>query len=303
MKLSVVIPVMNEAENIKPLFAALASSLAAVEHEIVLVDDGSTDGTVSEIQAYAPTNAHLVVLNKNYGQTTAMAAGIDHAQGELIATLDGDLQNDPSDIPMMMQYLQEHDLDVVAGRRAGRQDGMILRKIPSQIANAIIRNLTNVHIHDYGCTLKVFKKDVAKNLGLYGELHRFIPVLVATLRCQNGGGGRTASCAKIRKIEIRNWSYFQSSERPVIHGFFSEIQSEANASFRKSWLFLSFYWNSSEPLPSYPEDFWTGYRRTPTALFRHYYDFYRHSAHYNRVHCRIHHAYLLRVAKQETLYR
>ncbi len=178
MKLSVVIPVMNEAENIKPLFAALAISLAAVEHEIVLVDDGSTDGTVAEIQKYAPDNAHLVVLNKNYGQTTAMAAGIDHARGELIATMDGDLQNDPSDIPMMMQYLYDNDLDVVAGRRAGRQDGMILRKIPSKIANAMIRNLTNVHIRDYGCTLKVFKKDVAKNLGLYGELHRFIPVLV-----------------------------------------------------------------------------------------------------------------------------
>lgn len=178
MKLSVVIPVMNEAENIKPLFAALSHSLAAVEHEIVLVDDGSTDNTVSEIQKYAPAHAHLVVLNKNYGQTTAMAAGIDHARGELIATMDGDLQNDPSDIPMMMQYLHEHDLDVVAGRRAGRQDGMILRKIPSKIANALIRNLTNVHIRDYGCTLKVFKKDVAKNLGLYGELHRFIPVLV-----------------------------------------------------------------------------------------------------------------------------
>jgi len=178
MKLSVVIPVMNEAENIKPLFAALSHSLAAVEHEIVLVDDGSTDNTVSEIQKYAPAHAHLVVLNKNYGQTTAMAAGIDHARGELIATMDGDLQNDPSDIPMMMQYLYEHDLDVVAGRRAGRQDGMILRKIPSKIANALIRNLTNVHIRDYGCTLKVFKKDVAKNLGLYGELHRFIPVLV-----------------------------------------------------------------------------------------------------------------------------
>ncbi|MCX6179846.1 MAG: glycosyltransferase family 2 protein [Chlorobiales bacterium] len=178
MKLSVVIPVMNEAENIKPLFAALATSLVAVEHEIILVDDGSSDGTVAEIQANAPPNAHLVVLNKNYGQTTAMAAGIDHACGELIATMDGDLQNDPSDIPMMMQYLVDNDLDVVAGRRAGRQDGMILRKIPSKIANAIIRNLTNVHIHDYGCTLKVFKKEVAKNLGLYGELHRFIPVLV-----------------------------------------------------------------------------------------------------------------------------
>ncbi len=178
MKLSVVIPVMNEAENIKPLFAALAQSLGAIEHEIILVDDGSTDDTVDEIQANAPSNAHLVILNKNYGQTTAMAAGIDHARGELIATIDGDLQNDPSDIPMMMQYLYDHDLDVVAGRRAGRQDGMFLRKIPSKIANALIRNLTNVHIRDYGCTLKVLKKDVAKNLGLYGELHRFIPVLV-----------------------------------------------------------------------------------------------------------------------------
>jgi len=178
IKLSVVIPVMNEAENIRPLFAALALSLADVEHEIVLVDDGSTDNTVNEIRAHAPANAQLVILNKNYGQTTAMAAGIDHARGELIATMDGDLQNDPSDIPMMMHYLHDHDLDVVAGRRAGRQDGMFLRKIPSKIANALIRNLTNVHIRDYGCTLKVFKKEVAKNLGLYGELHRFIPVLV-----------------------------------------------------------------------------------------------------------------------------
>jgi len=178
MKLSVVIPVMNEQESIKPLFDALASSLSSVEHEIVLVDDGSTDSTVAEIEANRPSNLKLVVLNKNYGQTTAMAAGIDEASGELIATMDGDLQNDPGDIPMMMQYLFDHDLDVVAGRRAGRKDGMVLRKIPSSIANAIIRNMTDVHIRDYGCTLKVFKKGVAKNLGLYGELHRFIPVLV-----------------------------------------------------------------------------------------------------------------------------
>lgn len=178
MKLSVVIPVMNEAENIRPLFQALDAALKAIDHEIILVDDGSTDGTVAAIGASAPDNARLVVLNKNYGQTTAMAAGIDHAEGELIATMDGDLQNDPADIPMMIRYLEEHDLDVVAGRRASRKDGMVLRKIPSAIANAMIRNLTDVHIRDYGCTLKVFKKDVAKNLGLYGELHRFIPVLV-----------------------------------------------------------------------------------------------------------------------------
>ncbi|ABL64744.1 glycosyl transferase, family 2 [Chlorobium phaeobacteroides DSM 266] len=178
IKLSVVIPVMNEEKSIKPLFDALAAALGSVDHEIILVDDGSTDGTVAEIEAFAPPNARLVVLNKNYGQTTAMAAGIDSAHGELIATLDGDLQNDPGDIPMMMSYLYDHDLDVIAGRRANRKDGMVLRKIPSAIANAIIRNITGVHIHDYGCTLKIFKKDVAKNLGLYGELHRFIPVLV-----------------------------------------------------------------------------------------------------------------------------
>ena len=178
MKLSVVIPLMNEAESIGPLFRALASSLRGIDHEIILVDDGSTDSTVAEVEKLAPANARLVVLNKNYGQTAAMSAGIDEAQGELIATMDGDLQNDPADIPMMITHLESKKLDVVAGRRAGRKDGMMLRKIPSKIANAMIRNMTNVHIRDYGCTLKVFKRDVAKNLGLYGELHRFIPVLV-----------------------------------------------------------------------------------------------------------------------------
>lgn len=178
MKLSVVIPLMNEAENIRPLFEALDAALGTIDHEIILVDDGSTDGTAAAIEEAAPPNARLVVLNKNYGQTTAMAAGIDHAIGELIATMDGDLQNDPGDIPMMIRHLEAHGLDVVAGRRASRKDGMMLRKIPSALANAMIRNLTDVHIRDYGCTLKVFRKDVAKNLGLYGELHRFIPVLV-----------------------------------------------------------------------------------------------------------------------------
>lgn len=178
MKLSVVIPVMNEEENIKPLFETLASALSDIEHEIIIVDDGSTDSTVANTERYAPKNTRLLVFNKNYGQTTALAAGIEHAEGELIATMDGDLQNDPADIPGMISFLIENDLDVVAGRRAGRKDGMFLRKIPSRIANALIRTVTDVHIRDYGCTLKVFKKNVAKNLGLYGELHRFIPVLV-----------------------------------------------------------------------------------------------------------------------------
>ncbi|WP_200762319.1 glycosyltransferase family 2 protein [Nitrosophilus alvini] len=176
-KLSVVVPVMNEEENIKPLFHAIREALNDIDYELILVDDGSTDRTVDRIKEEADERTKLIVFNRNYGQTTAMAAGIDAAEGELIVTIDGDLQNDPKDIPLMMEKLEREGWDVVAGRRAKRQDGFLLRKIPSKIANWIIRKSTGVYISDYGCTLKLFKKDVAKNLGLYGELHRFIPVL------------------------------------------------------------------------------------------------------------------------------
>ncbi len=175
-KLSVVIPLMNEEDNIKPLFEAIRSALKDIDYELILVDDGSTDETVKRIKELADNKTKLLIFNRNFGQTTAMAAGIDEAEGELIVTLDGDLQNDPSDIPMMIKKLESEGWDVVAGRRANRQDDS-LRKIPSKIANWIIRKSTGVYIRDYGCTLKLFKRDVAKNLGLYGELHRYIPVL------------------------------------------------------------------------------------------------------------------------------
>lgn len=177
MKLSLVIPIMNEEDNVKPLLDAVYSALASCDYELILVDDGSTDRTIERVKAYSNARTKLVIFNRNFGQTTAMAAGIDAAEGELIATIDGDLQNDPTDIPLMIQKLEAEGWDVVAGRRLRRQDGMFLRKIPSKIANWIIRRSTGVYISDYGCTLKVFKKDVAKNLDLYGELHRFIPVL------------------------------------------------------------------------------------------------------------------------------
>lgn len=177
IKLSLVVPVMNEEDNIAPLFEKIEESLSGWDYELVMVDDGSTDKTVKYIKQYANDRVRAVILNKNYGQTTAMAAGIDAANGEYIVTLDGDLQNDPSDIPAMIKMLEDEELDVVAGIRSKRKDGMLLRKVPSKIANAMIRKLTGVYLHDYGCTLKVFKKDIAKNLGLYGELHRFIPVL------------------------------------------------------------------------------------------------------------------------------
>jgi len=177
MKLSLVVPVMNEEDNIKPLLEAVYTALDNIDYEVILVDDGSTDKTVEHVKELANNRTRLIVFNRNFGQTTAMAAGIDAAHGELVATIDGDLQNDPSDIPMMIEKLENEGWDVVAGRRANRQDGMFLRKIPSKIANWIIRKSTGVYLNDYGCTLKLFKKDVAKNLGLYGELHRFIPVL------------------------------------------------------------------------------------------------------------------------------
>jgi len=179
IKLSLVIPVMNERENIQPLITQIHEALDGLSYEVILVDDGSTDGTPDEIRKYTDGAVVLVELMKNYGQSTAMAAGIDHARGEYIVTLDGDLQNDPSDIPMLLEKIEQEPWDMIAGNRANRQDGFVLRKIPSRIANSIIRSSTGVHIKDYGCTLKIFKSKIAKNLGLYGELHRFIPVLAA----------------------------------------------------------------------------------------------------------------------------
>ena len=192
MKLSLVIPMMNEEDNVKPLFEAIKEALKEIDYELILVDDGSSDNTVAKMKELSDQRTKIVVFKRNFGQTTAMAAGIDEAKGDLIATMDGDLQNDPSDIPMMIKKLEDENWDMVAGKRLKRKDGFFLRKIPSKMANKLIRKLTGVYISDYGCTLKVFKKSVAKNLELYGELHRFIPVL-ATL---NG--------AKITEVGVKH---------------------------------------------------------------------------------------------------
>ena len=177
--LSVVVALYNEEDNIEPLFAKLREALKGMDYELVMVDDGSKDKTIKKVKQNLGNDTKLVTLMKNYGQSAAMAAGIQAAEGEYIATMDGDLQNDPDDIPMMLKKLQDEEWDLVAGIRQKRQDGMLLRKIPSKIANALIRQSTKVRLHDYGCTLKVFDARIAKNLGLYGELHRFIPVLAA----------------------------------------------------------------------------------------------------------------------------
>jgi len=177
MKISAVVSVFNEEENIRPLVDQLSAALEGFEYEIIYVDDGSTDGTLQVLKSIENDRLKYIEFRKNYGQSLALMAGIDYAQGEYIVTMDGDLQNDPSDIPMMVKIAEEGDWDLVAGLRANRQDGFFLRKVPSLIANWIIRSSTSVRMKDYGCALKVFKSDIAKDLGLYGELHRFIPVL------------------------------------------------------------------------------------------------------------------------------
>lgn len=177
-KLSVVIPVMNEESNMPPLIQQLHQSLEGLDYEVIFVDDGSSDQTFETIREYSPSERfHVIQLRTNYGQSTAMSAGIDRADGAYIATMDGDLQNDPEDIPRLLQVLEDEPVDMIAGNRKNRKDGFIMRKLPSKLANSLIRRFTGVKITDYGCTLKVIDGNIAKNLGLYGEMHRFIPVL------------------------------------------------------------------------------------------------------------------------------
>jgi glycosyltransferase involved in cell wall biosynthesis len=176
--LSIVVTVYNEEENIRPLVEQIHAALPKdMDYEIVYVDDGSTDNTLGELKSMDDDRLVVIEFRKNYGQSLALMAGIDQARGKYIATMDGDLQNDPADIPMMIEKLETDDVDMVAGIRANRKDGMLLRKIPSRIANWIIRRSSGVYLSDYGCALKVFRAEIAKDLGLYGELHRFIPVL------------------------------------------------------------------------------------------------------------------------------
>ncbi len=179
MLLSVIVTVYNELENIRPLIDRINGALNGMEYEIIYVDDGSTDGTVKELKSIDDPRLVVVEFRKNYGQSLALMAGIDVARGAFIATMDGDLQNDPLDLPEMLAMVRDGDWDLVVGERVNRQDGALLRKIPSRIANWIIRNLSGVHLRDYGCALKVFRAEIAKDMGVYGELHRFISVLAS----------------------------------------------------------------------------------------------------------------------------
>ncbi len=179
-KLSVVVPVYNEEENLADLGTEIREALDSIDYEVILVDDGSTDNSFKEIEKLGKENSRFKALRlgTNFGQTAAMAAGIDHTTGELVAFLDSDLQNDPADIPAMLAKLDEGEgCDVVSGWRKNRQDKWLTRRLPSEIANGIISRQTGVELHDYGCTLKIYRAEFIKNLQLYGEMHRFIPAL------------------------------------------------------------------------------------------------------------------------------
>ncbi len=180
MELSVVIPVYNEEENVEPLIGEIEVALSALgkSYEVVVVDDGSRDGTFLKLRRIHQRLPRLKVigLKRNFGQTAALAAGLAHAQGDVVILMDGDAQNDPADIPALLAKLEEGN-DLVAGWRHNRRDPFLTRRLPSLIANRLISFTTHVKLHDYGCTLKAMRQDVAKNLRLYGEMHRFIPAI------------------------------------------------------------------------------------------------------------------------------
>jgi glycosyltransferase involved in cell wall biosynthesis len=186
LRLSLVVPLYNEQENVEPLVTRVHEAMrdSPWPWELILVDDGSADGTLALLDAARARygeHVRVIGLRRNFGQTAAMQAGIEAARGELIVTLDGDLQNDPADIVPMVEHLLANDVDVVAGWRRNRRDKFLSRRLPSVIANRLIGRLTGVRLHDYGCTLKVFRASVLKQVPLFGEMHRFIPAWLVTV--------------------------------------------------------------------------------------------------------------------------
>jgi len=181
MTISIVIPLYNEEENVRELHARIKPVMDSIgdEYEIIFIDDGSTDNTLTLLQEVQALDDTVIVLSlrRNFGQTAAFAAGFDYSRGDVIVTMDGDLQNDPNDIPKLLELMKDNDL--VSGWRKKRKDPFLSRRLPSIIANSLISKVTGVNLHDYGCSLKAYRRDVIKNLKLYGEMHRFIPAVAS----------------------------------------------------------------------------------------------------------------------------
>ncbi len=206
MDISVILPILNERENLAQLIAEIERALDPTHksYEIIAVDDGSDDGSTQllrELQGTHPS-LRLIVFRQNYGQSAAFDAGFRNATGEIVVTLDADLQNDPADMPAMIQLLEDEQYDFVAGRRAERQDGFLLRRAPSHIANYLIRKVTRTRLHDLGCSLKVYRREAIEHLHLYGEMHRFIGVLVESM------GARTTEMSVHHRPRSRGQSKY-----------------------------------------------------------------------------------------------
>lgn len=182
MDISVVIPVYNERENVEALYSELRESLEKLdrEYEVLFIDDGSVDGSLERLKQIRDADPAVKVISfrKNFGQTAALSAGFDHARGDVVVTMDADLQNDPADIPILLDKIEE-GYDLVSGWRFDRKDKWLSRRLPSILANRLISWATDVKLNDYGCTLKAIRKEVVKNITLYGELHRFIPAVAS----------------------------------------------------------------------------------------------------------------------------
>ena len=201
MELSIVVPIYNEEENVAALYGNVREALdsTSLEYEIIFVDDGSGDASFRLLKGIAAEDRRVKLLRfrRNFGQTAAMAAGFDAATGSVIIPMDGDLQNDPADIPRLLAKLNE-GFDVVSGWRKDRKDTFVTRKIPSMLANALISAQTGVHLHDYGCTLKAYRREVLDGINLYGEMHRFVPALASQVG------------AKVAELPVNH--------RPRLHG-------------------------------------------------------------------------------------
>jgi glycosyltransferase involved in cell wall biosynthesis len=199
---AVVVPVYNEVDNIEPLHDELSTALDALgrSYMIIYVNDGSRDGTKRKLEQIASTNPNVMTIDfrRNFGQTAAITAGIDYARANIVVLIDADLQNDPNDIGKLISKLETEELDAISGWRKNRQDPFLNRRLPSMMANSLISWVTGVHLHDYGCTLKAYRREVLDEVKLYGEMHRFIPVFAA------------AAGAQIGEIEVHH--------RPRIHG-------------------------------------------------------------------------------------
>ncbi|MBK9291188.1 MAG: glycosyltransferase family 2 protein [Bacteroidetes bacterium] len=223
-KISVVVTVFNEEDNVLPLYRKVVEALGGMDFELIFVNDGSTDQTLHKLMSIRDQRVRLVEFRKNYGQSAALHAGIRLASGDFIVTMDGDLQNDPADIPAMVEAADQGNFDLVAGIRVNRKDDFFIRKIPSYIANRIIMRATGVRIKDNGCALKVFRKELIKGIGIYGEMHRFISVLAAL------------EGARITQVPVRHHPRVHGSSKYGLSRTFKVISDLLLLVFQRSYL-------------------------------------------------------------------